>query len=136
MAASVTTNALTMAASLFSRPPDTYAALKMWIAQEQRLWDREGLAAYCVWCGKPGVTDLHHWLIKRGYGMGKIPDNILNQPINVVLAHNKCHLDHGQTKLFRRVCYIHKFTLGYDPAGWLDDMQSKGLLVTRPELGI
>ena len=127
---------LTLAPILFPDDLDlTYTALKMKIANEQRLWESSlYLTSFCVWCGKYNAVDLHHWLLKRGAGMGHIPDEILNQPINVVLAHNDCHQKHGQTKLFRDVCFLHKFTLGYRPHAWVADLLRENRIKHVPEI--
>lgn len=77
----------------------------------------------CPWCGKPGATEPHHWLLKRS---DHPPDQLLHQPVNVVLLHPWCHNQYGQTETMTVLCYLHKrgwlttySGLPYDVLAWL-----------------
>lgn len=100
----------------------------------------------CAWCGLPGATDPHHWLLKRG---AAVPPKVLHDRRNLVLIHHLCHDLYGQTEAMVQRCYHHKIkklffkpdrpTLSgrpYDIAGWIAELQAQGLLVHVPILPV
>ncbi|MBE7553676.1 MAG: hypothetical protein HS126_21620 [Anaerolineales bacterium] len=100
----------------------------------------------CAWCGQPGATDPHHWLLKRS---AAVPSKVLHAPVNIVLAHHLCHDLYGQTEAMVQRCYHHKIkklfyqpgrpTLSgrpYDIAGWIAELRAKNLLVHVPILPV
>lgn len=100
----------------------------------------------CAWCGQPGATDPHHWLLKRS---AAVPPKVLHDPRNIVLIHHKCHDLYGQTEVMVQRCYHHKIkklfyqegrpTLSgrpYDIIGWIEQLRARGLLVHVPILPV
>ncbi|MCL4303111.1 MAG: hypothetical protein KJ077_45925 [Anaerolineae bacterium] len=98
----------------------------------------------CAWCGEPGATDPHHWLLKRS---AAVPPKVLHDPRNIVLVHHLCHDLHGQTEAMVQRCYHHKIkklfyqpgrpTLSgrpYDIAGWIESLRVQNLLNHIPIL--
>jgi hypothetical protein len=105
-----------------------YPTLKIKIAREQGGIGNQ--PPKCAFCGEPGATDLHHWLLKRSSGL---PAEVINVPINVVLLHHRCHMQHGQTKAMTQQMFRFKKALGYDVEGWLKDLQSQGIVKCIPK---
>lgn len=94
--------------------------------------------AICPWCGKPGASEPHHWLLKRS---DHVPDRVLHQPINVVLLHPHCHAWYGQTEAMTLKCFEHKTgRLGtfsgrpYDVVAWLAELSAGRQLTHIPIL--
>jgi hypothetical protein len=99
------------------------------------------IGARCVWCGLPGGNgpppsnltpderaawrplDMHEWLIKRN---SNIPDEIIFCSLNMVLLHNKCHIEYGQTKEMTKRIWRWKVSQGYDPLTWLTQLAEAG----------
>ncbi|MCK6625561.1 MAG: hypothetical protein L6R45_10345 [Anaerolineae bacterium] len=100
----------------------------------------------CAWCGKPGATDPHHWLLKRS---AAVPPKVLHDPRNIALVHHECHHRYGQTEAMVQRCYHHKIkklfyspdrpTLSgqsYDIAGWIVALREQKLLIHVPILPV
>ena len=53
----------------------------------------------CLLCSEPGPKDLHHTFLRHSDLPGDRWDSRLGDRIeNVVMLHNKCHLDRGHSK--------------------------------------
>ncbi|MBE7473168.1 MAG: hypothetical protein DPW09_33335 [Anaerolineae bacterium] len=102
--------------------------------------------ARCAWCGQPGATDPHHWLLKRS---AAVHPKILHDPRNIALVHHACHDLYGQTEAMVQRCYHHKIkklfyspgrpTLSgrpYDIAGWIAVLRARQLLRHAPVLPV
>ncbi len=123
-----------------STPPATVVA----VAREQYGYPLN--KTRCAWCGQPGATDPHHWLLKRS---AAVPPKALHDPHNIVLLHYHCHDLYGQTEAMVQRCYHHKIkklfyqkgrpTLSgrpYDIIGWIEQLRARDLLVHVPILPI
>lgn len=102
--------------------------------------------AICPWCGKPGATQPHHWLLKRS---AAVPPKVLHDSRNIVLLHYYCHNLCGQTEAMVQRCYHHKIkklfdqkgrpTLSgwpYDIRGWIEQLRVRGWLIHIPILPV
>jgi len=100
----------------------------------------------CAWCGQPGATDPHHWLLKRS---AAVPPKVLHDKRNIVLLHHLCHDLYGQTEAMVQRCYHHKIkkllfkpgqpTLSgrpYNIAGWIAALREQKLLIHAPILPV
>lgn len=129
-------------------PPATVVA----VAREQHGYPLNNTR--CAWCGQPGATDPHHWLLKRS---AAVPPKVLHDKRNIVLLHHLCHDLYGQTEAMVQRCYHHKIkklfytcptpgagqpgrpTLSgrpYDIAGWIETLREQKLLIHVPILPV
>ena len=88
--------------------------------------------AVCPLCGKArGCSDAHHWLFKQNHN---IPDDIANQPINIVMLCHCCHMRAGQIKETTEKLLKHKLLMGYDVFDWFDGLVESGYVKHLPDI--